>query len=90
MATSTLQEITWQERLLQEVHLLSEHQAKELYFFTHRLRLEGDKPPQDNVTVLKSLAGAWSDMPDNEFHDFLDDIYKRRQQGMQDYGTLFD
>ncbi len=80
------QATNWRLKLLEEVSLLPEASLKDMYYLVHGYRLglhaeaKKDVDLQRSKEMTLSLAGAWQDWDDDEFHAFLDDIYHRRSQ----------
>lgn len=74
----------WRLKLLEEVRLLPETSLKDMYHLVHGYRLglhaEETNDVQRSKEMTLSLAGAWQDWDDDDFHAFLDDIYHRRSQ----------
>jgi hypothetical protein len=66
-------------KVLEEIQRVPENQLSELYDLVHSFRLSATfnrTLPQE----LMQFAGCWSDMSDETYTDWLDDISLRRQQ----------
>lgn len=78
------QATNWRLKLLEEVSLLPETSLKDMYYLVHRYRLGLQAEQTHDVHTSKeitlSLAGAWQDWDDDDFQDFLDDVYRRRSE----------
>lgn len=67
-------------KLAAEIELIPEEKLDDLYNFIHFFRL-GVQNSQGEVDQIMQFAGCWSEMPDEAFADFNEEIITRRQQG---------
>ena len=78
------QQIDWRQKLVEEVGALPEASLRDIYYLVHGYRLgvqtEKARDLQHSKEITLSLAGAWSDWDDEDFNNFLDEIYSRRSQ----------
>ena len=66
-------------KVLEEIQRVPEDQLSELYNLVHSFRVSftsNHTSPQN----LMQFAGCWSDMSDETYTEWLDDISLRRQQ----------
>ncbi len=65
------------DKILEEVKLVPEQKLAALFALIHEYRLDlesvKDKP-------AGKYAGCWKDMPEEAYHDFVDEIAQRRSQ----------
>jgi basic membrane lipoprotein Med (substrate-binding protein (PBP1-ABC) superfamily) len=73
MMTATLR-----DKVVKEINLIPEEKLPEILDFLYHFRL--------GVQILKSeannksdFAGRWQDMPDEIYHDFINDVARRRR-----------
>jgi hypothetical protein len=66
-------------KLMNEINLLPEDKLGEVYNFVHYFRLGTEKNKQDSGNLL-SFSGAWSDMSNEVFDDYLSNITERRSK----------
>lgn len=64
------------QKIIEELQFIPESKLTELYDFIHyfRLGLAGEQKSSN----FMNFAGAWEDMPEQEFQDLQDDIRDRR------------
>lgn len=67
------------EDIFEELKLIPEAKLTEIYDFIHYYRLGLKSEMSGNPTL--ELAGAWSDMSEEEFQDFLEETETRRREG---------
>ncbi len=67
-----------QDKILAELEKIPEAKLAELYDIIYRFRLGLEREQRENPTM--KLAGAWADMPAEQFHSLLDEIGTRRQK----------
>ncbi len=74
------------EQIIEELGQIPEPKMAELYDLIHyfRLGLQSEKK-KGNPTL--SLAGTWSDMPDEQFRFLQDEIPERRRQAFSERPT---
>ena len=71
------------KRILEEIEQIPENKLKEVYRLVHNYRIEQEETESDTEPFTKSVmqyAGAWKDMPDEEFNEFLEEIRTRRRK----------
>lgn len=71
MNSSELRTQVWKE-----IQQVPEGKLVELYDLIHTFRLQAE--PANQQPILQ-FAGCWSDLPDDTYSEFLDDISLRRQ-----------
>ncbi|CAN5902717.1 hypothetical protein BH24DEI2_BH24DEI2_29010 [soil metagenome] len=69
--------MTIREKVINEVAKVPDEKLDDVYEFIHRFRLglEANRSAPD----IMRFAGAWKDMPEAEFEDFLDEMQMRRR-----------
>ena len=67
-----------QEQIIKELKQIPEDKLAELYDLIHYFRLGLEIEQQVNPTM--QFAGAWKDMPEDEFQSFLKETQARRHQ----------
>jgi hypothetical protein len=67
-----------QDKILAELKQIPEVNLAELYDIIHHFRLRLEREQHENPTM--KLAGAWVDMPAEQFQSLLEEIGTRRQQ----------
>ena len=70
-------------KLIEEIKQIPENQLEEIYHLVHSYRIEQGEPkldPEPPTNKFMEFAGAWEDMPDEEFNDFLEEIRQRRKE----------
>ena len=67
------------EKLIAEVNRIPDHKLSEVYALLHYYRLGLESTQKQPPDVMR-YAGIWSDMPADEFADFLQEIQVRRRQ----------
>ena len=67
-----------QNQIIAEINLIPEDKRKELYELIHQFRIGLDRPKNNQNEIMK-FAGSWSDMPEEDFNDFCEEIEQRRQ-----------
>jgi len=73
------------DTLINEISLLPEDKLGEMYNLIHKFRLGAEKAKQKESNVL-SFSGAWKDMDDEIFNDYLSDISERRSKAFGSRG----
>lgn len=72
MKTSTIR-----EKLFDEISRIPDEKMPEIFDFLHHFRL-GLESKSSNPQKTLQLAGSWSDMSEDDFQDFLNDVKNRR------------
>ena len=67
------------DRIIEELDQIPEVKMAEIYDLLHYYRL-GLQRPTTEVNPTLSLAGAWKDMPNEEFDDLLNEFAQRRKE----------
>jgi hypothetical protein len=67
-------------KLLAEIQQVPDDKLGELYDLIHAFQLRFSNGALDQPKTIMQFAGCWSDLPDETYTDFLDDISFRRQQ----------
>jgi len=68
------------DKLIIEINLLPENALAEVYNYIHYFRLGSEKKKIKEEVDLMSFSGAWKDMDNEIFDDFLSDISERRSK----------
>ena len=79
-------------KVLEEIQHVPEDQLSELYSLVHSFRLSSTSNRTSSQSIMQ-FAGCWSDMSDETYTEWLDDISLRRQQAFsqrQNRETSFD
>lgn len=66
-------------KVLQEIQHVPEDKLVELYDLIHAFRLCAEPVNPQTQSILQ-FAGCWSDLSDETYTAFFDDIFLRRQQ----------
>jgi hypothetical protein len=66
-------------KVLEEIQSVPEEQLSELYRLVHSFRISTTTKCTSPESVMQ-FAGCWSDIPEEIYTDWLDDIDLRRQQ----------
>jgi hypothetical protein len=77
------QAINWRRKLFEEVSLLPDDSLEALYKVVHNFRLGLEQQPtsgDDAQYTTAPFAGAWRDMSDEDFADFMLEIKRLRTQ----------
>jgi hypothetical protein len=67
------------EKIIDEIKRIPENRLSEVYSLLHYFRL-GIETSRDRIKPVMQFAGAWSDMPEDVFADFMQSIITRRQE----------
>ncbi len=67
-----------QNQIIAEINLIPEDKRKELYELIHQFRM-GLERPKHNQNEIMQFAGSWSNMPEEDFSNFCEEIEQRRQ-----------
>jgi hypothetical protein len=65
-------------QLIEEIELIPESKHKELYDLIYKFRLSLDRS-EHRINEIMQFAGSWSDMPEEDFSYFCEEIEQRRQ-----------
>lgn len=71
-------EHTSQDQIIAEINLIPKDKHKELYDLIHKYRVDLEIS-KNNVNEIMEFAGSWSDIPEENFSDFSEEIEQRRQ-----------
>ncbi|BAU63956.1 hypothetical protein STA3757_13250 [Stanieria sp. NIES-3757] len=66
-----------QNQIIEEINLIPEDKHKELYNLIHKFRM-GLEGSQNNIDEIMQFAGSWSDMLEEDFSYFYEEIEQRR------------
>jgi len=66
-------------KVLQEIEHIPENRLVELYDLIHTFRLQAELDSSQPQSIMQ-FAGFWSDLSNEIYVEFLDDISLRRQQ----------
>ena len=67
-----------QNQIIAEINLIPEDKRKELYELIHQFRIGLDRLKHNQDEIMQ-FAGSWSDMAEEDFSDFCEEIEQRRQ-----------
>ena len=65
-------------KIIAEINLIPKDKRKELYDLIHEFRM-GLERSHNNIDEIMQFAGSWSDVPEEDFSDFCEEIEQRRQ-----------
>jgi hypothetical protein len=65
-----------QNQIIAEINLIPEDKRKELCELIHNFRI-GLKRSHNNINEIMQFAGSWSDMFEENFSDFCEEIEQR-------------
>ncbi|MFQ3615102.1 MAG: hypothetical protein SNJ57_03480 [Cyanobacteriota bacterium] len=68
-----------QAALFQEIQQVPEDKLPRLYELIHSFRLSAEASSTSAQATL-AFAGCWSDLPEQDYTDFTEEIVSRRQQ----------
>jgi hypothetical protein len=74
-----MEQLQIREKVMEELRGIPDEKMEKIYDFIRYLRTE----PQNskaNVDKIMGFAGCWSDMPDNTFSEFIQEMRDRRAQ----------
>jgi len=74
-----MEQLQIREKVIEELRSIPDEKMEKVYEFIRYLRTE----PQNskiNVDKIMGFAGCWSDMPDNTFSNFIQEVKDRRAQ----------
>ncbi len=66
-----------QNQIIAEISLIPEDKHQELYELIHKFRMDLEKV-QNNRNEIMQFAGIWSDMSEEGFNDFYEEMEQRR------------
>jgi hypothetical protein len=66
------------KRILEEVKLIPENKLAEIYSILHHFRI-GLETTRNGMKPVMKYAGCWSDMSDQVFTEFTQEIAARRE-----------
>lgn len=69
----------WRAKVLQEVQQIPDAKLAQLYDLIHGFRLSSETN-NHNATPIMQFAGCWSNLSDEAYSEFSDEIAIRRQQ----------
>jgi hypothetical protein len=65
-------------QIIEEINLIPENKRQELYNLIHQFRISLERS-HNNVDQIMQFAGNWSDLSEEEFSNFYQQIEQRRQ-----------
>jgi hypothetical protein len=68
-----------QNKVMDEIKLIPESKLQEIYSVIHFFRLGLEKGIRVPKNIMR-FAGSWTDMTEQEFDEFTEDIYQRRNK----------
>ena len=69
----------WRIKVLKEVQQIPDAKLAQLYEMIHGFRLSSETNSH-NASAIMQFAGSWSDMSEEAYGEFSDEIAIRRQQ----------
>ncbi|UKO95854.1 hypothetical protein [Nostoc sp. UHCC 0870] len=69
----------WKIKLWEEVQQIPDVKLAQLYELIHEFRLSAE-PNSSDTTNIMQFASCWSDLSDEAYSEFVDEIAIRRQQ----------
>jgi hypothetical protein len=70
-------------KLINEINLIPDEMLSEVYSFVHYFRLGTEKGVKNKKDLL-SFSGAWNDIGDEKFSNYMEDIANRRRNAFSD------
>lgn len=67
------------EKIIDEIKKIPESRLYEIYSLLHYFRVGIESAREQSKSVMQ-FAGAWSDMSDDVFADFMDSVATRRRE----------
>jgi hypothetical protein len=67
----------WRMKVFEEVQQIPDAQLAQVYELIHEFRLNSEI---NNAANIMQFAGCWSDLSDEVYSEFIDEITTRRQQ----------
>lgn len=67
-----------QNKIIEEISLIPKDKRKELYDLIHKFRMDLERS-QNQIDEIMQFAGSWSDMTEEDFSNFCEEIKQRRQ-----------
>ena len=74
-----MSQLEMREKVIEELRKIPDEKMENIYEYIHHIRTETQNS-MTNVDKIMSFAGCWSDMPDNAFTEFIQEIRDRRAQ----------
>ena len=65
-------------KIIAEINLIPKDKRKELYDLIHKFRI-GLERSHNNIDEIMQFAGSWSDMPEEDFSDFCEEMTKTQE-----------
>jgi hypothetical protein len=67
------------EKVIEELRKIPDEKMENIYEFICHIRAEPQNS-RTNVDKIMGFAGCWSDMPENAFSEFIQEMRDRRAQ----------
>ena len=74
-----MEQLQIREKVIEELRGIPDEKMEKIYEFIRYLRTEPQNS-RTNVDKIMSFAGCWSDMPENAFSEFIQEMRDRRAQ----------
>jgi len=74
-----MEQLEIREKVIEELRMIPDEQMGNIYEFLHHIRTE-PRNSTTNSDKIMGFAGCWSDMPDNAFSEFIQEMRDRRAQ----------
>lgn len=65
------------EKVIEELRKIPDEKMENIYEFIRHIRTD-QQNSRTNVDIIMGFAGCWSDMPDNAYSDFIQEMSGRR------------
>jgi hypothetical protein len=72
-----MEQLEIREKVIEELRMIPDEQMGNIYEYLHHIRTE-PKNSMTNVDKIMGFAGCWSDMPENAFSEFIQEMRDRR------------
>jgi hypothetical protein len=74
-----MEQLQMREKVIAELRGIPDEKMEKIYEYIRLLQIEPQNS-KTNADKIMGFAGCWSDMPDNAFSDFIQEVKDRRAQ----------
>ena len=74
-----MKQLEIRKKVIEELRRIPDEKMGNIYEFIRHIRTEPQNS-RTNVDKIMGFAGCWSDMPDNAFSEFIQEMRDRRAQ----------
>ena len=67
------------EKVIEELRNIPDEKMENIYEFIRHIRTDPQNS-RTNADTIMGFAGCWSDMPDNAYSDFIQELSDKRAQ----------